>query len=135
MTTRRRRSIQVLADGHGWEKWANLPRERQKLFDMIDATKAGRVVFLSGDRHIGAMYRETKGAPYPIYEMTSSGLTQYFSAASEEGQNRVGAVFGAVNFGTVDIDWWAGRVALSIRGMNGEVVRRQTIELSEIGFK
>ncbi len=128
-------SIQVLADGHGWEKWANLPRERQKLFDMIGATKAGRVLFLSGDRHIGGMYRETKGTPYPLHEMTSSGLTQFFSAASEDGQNRVGAVFGAVNFGTIDIDWWAGTVALSIRSMNGEVVRRQTIDLSEMVAK
>jgi alkaline phosphatase D len=125
-------SIQVLADGHGWEKWANLPRERQKLFDLIGAAKANRVVFLSGDRHIGGLYRETKGAPYPLYEMTSSGLTQFFSGSNEDGQNRVGAVFGAVNFGTIDIDWWTGTVALSLRSMNGEVVRRQTIELAEM---
>ncbi len=123
-------SIQVLADGHGWEKWANLPRERQKLFDTITVARADRVVFLSGDRHLGAMYRESAGTPYPLHEMTSSGLTQYFSAAAEDGSNRIGAVFGAVNFGTVDIDWWSGTVALSIRSMNGEVVRRQTIEFA-----
>jgi alkaline phosphatase D len=128
-------SIQVLADGHGWEKWANLPRERQKLFDLIGSTKANRVVFVSGDRHIGALYRETKATPYPFYEMTSSGLTQYFSAASEDGQNRIGAVFGAVNFGTIDIDWWAGTVTLALRSMNGEAVRRQTIELQELTVK
>jgi alkaline phosphatase D len=128
-------SIQLLADGHGWEKWANLPRERQKLFDLIGTTKASRVLFLSGDRHIGALYRETKGTPYPFYELTSSGLTQYFSAASEEGQNRIGAVFGAVNFGTIDVDWWAGNVTLAIRAMNGEPVRRQVIELGELAAK
>jgi alkaline phosphatase D len=26
-------SIQVLAEGHGWERWGNLPRERQRLFN------------------------------------------------------------------------------------------------------
>jgi alkaline phosphatase D len=128
-------SIQLLADGHGWEKWANLPRERQQLFDLIGTTKAGRVLFLSGDRHIGAIYRETKGTPYPFYEMTSSGLTQYFSAASEAGENRLGEVFGAVNFGTIDIDWWAGSVTMAIRGMNGEPVRRRVIELQELAAK
>ena len=28
-------SIQVLAEGHGWEAWRTLPSERQKLYDLI----------------------------------------------------------------------------------------------------
>jgi alkaline phosphatase D len=28
-------SIQVVAEGHGWERWGNLPRERQRLYDLI----------------------------------------------------------------------------------------------------
>lgn len=128
-------SIQLVADGHGWERWGNFPRERAKFYDLVRETKAGRVVVISGDRHIGAIYKETKGTPYPVYDITSSGLTQFFSAAREDGPNRVGPLFGAVNFGTIDIDWWANTVTLSLRGMNGEAVRRQVIDLAEITIK
>ena len=49
-------SIQVLADGHGWERWGNLPAERKRLFKLIENTGANGVIFLSGDRHRAAMY-------------------------------------------------------------------------------
>ena len=52
-------STQVLAEGHGWERWGNLPLERRKLFDTIRQSGAKGVILLSGDRHIGALYRET----------------------------------------------------------------------------
>jgi alkaline phosphatase D len=44
-------SIQVVAEDHGFEKWMNLPRERDRLFKLIRDTGAGGVVLLSGDRH------------------------------------------------------------------------------------
>ena len=56
-------STQVLAEGHGWERWGNMPLERQKLFDTIRDSGAKGVVLLSGDRHIGALYRETPAWP------------------------------------------------------------------------
>jgi alkaline phosphatase D len=122
-------SIQVLAEGHGWERWGNLPRERQRLFNLIDETGATGVVLLSGDRHIGGMYRQTTGVPYPLTEITSSGLNQVFPGNREAGPNRLGAVYGAANFGTVDVDWWGQVAILSLRGGNGESVRRETIDL------
>jgi alkaline phosphatase D len=125
-------SIQVLAEGHGWERWGNLPRERQRLYDLIRDTNASGVVFVSGDRHIGALYRETYGTPYPLVEITSSGLNQIFASNRETGPNRLGAVYGAVNFGTVDVDWWDGTLALSLRGENGEPVRRHAVRLDEL---
>ena len=33
-------SVQVLAEGHGWEGWDNLPLERTKLLGLIDETAA-----------------------------------------------------------------------------------------------
>lgn len=125
-------SIQVLAEGHGWERWGNLPRERQRLFDLIGRTKAGGVVFLSGDRHIGGLYRGASGSPYPLVEITSSGINQAFQDNREQGPNRLGAVYGAPNFGTIDIDWWEGTVVLSLRGTNGEPVRRHALRLDEL---
>ncbi|MEA2803313.1 MAG: alkaline phosphatase, partial [Rhodospirillaceae bacterium] len=51
-------STQVLAEGHGWERWGNMPLERQKFLDTIRDSGAKGVVLLSGDRHVGALYRE-----------------------------------------------------------------------------
>jgi alkaline phosphatase D len=125
-------SVQVLAEGHGWERWGNLPRERDRLFALIAATGAEGVIFLSGDRHLGALYHRPAGASYGLYEITSSSLNRPFVNASEAGPLRLGAVYGAVNFGTVDVDWWAREVTLSVRTANGEPVHRVTIPLGEL---
>ena len=125
-------SVQVLAEGHGWERWGNFPRERQRLYDLIRDTGARGVVFLSGDRHIGGLYRETTGTPYPLVEITSSGINQVFAANREPGPNRLGAVYGAANFGTADIDWWDFTLTLSLRNEAGEPVRRQSIRLDQL---
>jgi alkaline phosphatase D len=125
-------SIQVASDGHGWEKWGNFPRERQKLYDLVIKSKAQRVLLMSGDKHHAGIYRETGGVPYPLYEITSSSLNIPSRGISEAGAKRLGAIYGATNFGTIDIDWWAGEVMLSVRAVNGEPVRRQTVRFSEI---
>jgi alkaline phosphatase D len=125
-------SIQVLAEGHGWERWGNFPRERQRLYDLIRDTGANGVVFLSGDRHIGGLYRESAGTPYPLVEITSSGINQEFAANREPGPNRLGAVYGAPNFGTVEIDWWEGILTLSLRNGAGEAVRRHSLRLGDL---
>lgn len=125
-------SIQVLALGHGWERWGNLPRERARLLGLIAETGAAGVILLSGDRHLGALYRLADGVPYPLYEITSSGLNMFYAAAREAGPLRLGAVYGRENFGTIDIDWWAGEVTLAVRALNGEPVRRVTIPLAAL---
>src|SRR5260370_22121167 len=73
-------STQVLAEGHGWERWGNMPLERQKLLDTIRDSAAKGVVLLSGDRHVCALYREMPTRLYPLYEMTSSCLNMVFCA-------------------------------------------------------
>ncbi len=113
-------SIQVLAEGHGWERWGNFPHERKQLFDLIARTQARGVLFLSGDRHIGALYRETQGVPYPLLDLTSSGLTHAWKTASEAGPNRLGALIGELHFGCIDIDWPTGQLTLGLRGPAGE---------------
>jgi len=127
-------SVQVLAEGHGWERWGNLPRERQRLLDLIAETGASGVILLSGDRHVGGLYRHP-GAPYALYEITSSGLNMFYAAAREAGPLRLGQVYGRENFGTVDIDWWAGRVTLSVRALNGEPVRRTVFALAALSAR
>ena len=100
--------------------------------DLIRDTGANGILILSGDRHIGALYRQSTGVPYPLIEITSSGINQVFPSNREAGPNRVGAVYGAANFGTIDVDWWERSATLSIRGMNGEPVRRLSVPLQEL---
>jgi alkaline phosphatase D len=125
-------SVQVLAEGHGYERWGNLPRERERLLELIKSTHANGVILLSGDRHVGALYRLAEGVPYPLYEITSSGLNMFYPEAHEPGPLRLGAVYGRENFGTIDIDWWAGEVTLSVRALNGEPVRQVVVPLKAL---
>ena len=67
-------SIQIIAEGHGFEKWGNLPREKKKLYDLIDSKKIKDIIFLSGDRHAGGIYKEKTTKGTMLYEITSSSL-------------------------------------------------------------
>jgi alkaline phosphatase D len=127
-------STQVLAEGHGWERWGNLPLERQKFLDTIRDSGANGCVLLSGDRHVGALYRETPPGLYPIYEATSSGLNMVFWEAREPGPNRLGALYAAANFGVVDIDWPEHKITLALRDVDGNTQRSAILSLDELGL-
>jgi hypothetical protein len=99
---------------------------------ILPDTRANGVVILSGDRHVGGLYREADGTPYPLTEITSSGLTQVYPGNREPGPNRLGAVYGLENFGTIDVDWWDGTMTLSVRAMNGEPARRTTLRIADL---
>ena len=122
----------MLALGHGHERWGNLPRERARLLQLIAKSRANGVILLSGDRHRGALYRGDEAVPYALYELTSSGLNMFKADAHEPGPLRLGPMYGAVNFGTIDIDWSAGEVRLSVRALTGEPVREIGVPLSAL---
>ncbi|WP_306252682.1 alkaline phosphatase D family protein [Parvularcula sp. IMCC14364] len=134
-------SIQVIADGHGWEAWRTLPKEREKLYATITATGAENVIFVSGDRHAGGIYRRNLVTTYPLYEVTSSSLNAPLSAwldvtspdfRQEAGPHRIGEMFYDENFGIVDIDWEQEVVSLRLTSKTGETVREQIIPLTEL---
>ncbi len=124
--------IQVLADGHGWERWGNLPRERQRLLDTIARTNAQGVILLSGDRHIGAMYREASAMPYSLWEMTSSGLTHAWANASEAGPNRVSDLVRVNHYGLVDVNWATAQVQLQLKDTQGRSLQTATISMKDL---
>ncbi|HSH89025.1 MAG TPA: alkaline phosphatase D family protein [Ramlibacter sp.] len=124
--------IQVIVDGHGWERWGNFPLELQRLYRTIAATRAQGVVLLSGDRHFGAIYRETRGAPYPLYELTSSGITHTWRDAAEAGPNRIGDPFTELHYAMVDIDWTARSIRLALKDIAGVARRTQVISLDPL---
>ena len=121
-----------MADGHGWEYWANFPLERERLYRLVAAIGARGVLFLSDDRHVGALYREASGTPYPFFDMTSSGITHTWRDAIEAGPNRLGELFTDLHYGVVDLDWDAQTLRLALKDMQGAVRRSQLIRFNEL---
>ena len=81
-------SIQVIPDSHCFEKWANFPRERQRLLDAITHAPGAPVILLSGDRHLGEISRIDLADGRPLYEVTASGLNSAGAGKGEKNRFR-----------------------------------------------
>ncbi|HEY9296614.1 MAG TPA: alkaline phosphatase D family protein, partial [Phormidium sp.] len=110
-------SIQILPEEHKNEKWENFPKSRQRLFDLIAETKLSGVIFLSGDRHFAEISKMKTGSiPYPLYEITSSGLTHSWEKLEKEpNKYRQGQFFKYLHFGLMEIDWNSKPVLLKLQ--------------------
>jgi alkaline phosphatase D len=124
--------IQVVAEGHGWESWGNFPHELEKMRQLVQKTQAKGVIFLSGDRHIGAVYKSKTNNHYPLYELTSSGMTHAWANANEAGPNRLGPLITQNHFALIDFNWPQKQIQLGFQNTHGEWLKRQSIELSEL---
>jgi len=120
-------SIQVIADGHGWEAWGRMPHERERFFDLIEQTNAKGVVLLSGDRHARSIYRRDDVVDYPLYEVTASSLNVPIRSLldpantepEEAGPHRLHPMQYNPNYGLIDIDWDARNVTLTVASPEG----------------
>jgi len=129
-------SIQVIPEEHGFEKWANFPHERERLFRLIRETGADGVVILSGDRHLAELSRlPAEVVGYPLVEVTSSSLNTGRHGPVEPNRHRIGGdSFRADNFGVVRVDWAAPdpHVALEVRDVQGKVVLTEQLGLGTL---
>lgn len=127
-------SIQAVSSQHPWEKWANFPKAHQRLYDVIEQSGAPGVVLLSGDRHHAELSRHDEAVSYPLYDLTSSGLTHVAPAGPEPNRHRIGELVNVLNFGLVTIDWDADPITLQlqIRDQDGEPRINRTVPLSEL---
>ena len=91
-------SIQVLPTDHGFEKWDLFPQARRRLLDLLAELKPALPILLSGDRHLAEIMVDSVG-DYPIYEVTSSGLTHSYENAREPNDKRISDLIGQKNFG------------------------------------
>ena len=126
-------SVQLAAEGTGWEGWSNFPHDRQRLLALIRQHRADGLVVLSGDMHYADISCWTEGAPYPIWDATSSGLTEVWPIPTPNRQRR-SKVLADRNFGMLDIDW-TGRdpvVAMNIHDGQGQLRLSQTLRLSQL---
>jgi len=97
-------SIQFLSAEHGFEKWQNLPHERERLISLLKQVDQP-VMVLSGDRHISE-WSVLKTAEKEIVDFTSSGLTHsYEDFSGEPNALRKGEVVSVPSYGLLDIDW------------------------------
>ncbi|QLC26714.1 alkaline phosphatase family protein [Parasphingopyxis algicola] len=125
-------SIQVLTDAHNWEKWGNMPHERQRLYEALALRNGGGMVILSGDRHSGGLYHgEPEALGESVWELTSSSLNFSF-ASGDTGERepdplRRSGFFSDENFGMVEIDWASGEVALTLNGSDGNSLHSERI--------
>lgn len=127
-------SIQVVPQDHLWEKWANQPKERDRLFRLIRDTKAAGVIFLSGDRHLAEISMMDGGVGYPLYDLTASALTQSRAdwRLQEPNRHRVGTMNYGNNFGLVEVNWneTDPEIRLQIRDVQNDVIVQQKLRLS-----
>ena len=101
-------SLQVASDGHAWECWMRMPDEFQRLCATLRETRANGVVFISGDTHWGELSRIDpweSGVPYPLYDVTSSGLNQSWAWTNMNNSRREGLPLWKPNWGSVELDW------------------------------
>lgn len=126
--------IQIVAKEHDFEKWANFPTSRQRLLDMLVKLKPKGTFILSGDRHIAEISKmDLPGLPYPLYDLTSSGLTHTWEKEwPESNKYRVGQLVIKKNYGLLNINWSkeAPTVTFEAKGHNDSTFLTHTFSLN-----
>lgn len=97
-------SIHVLAESHGWERWGNLPLERQRLIRLI--------------------------APYPLVEVTASSFNRPRRDAREHDVLQLNEIVTDATFGLVRIDWRARQIMLELHAGDDTTVRTLPVAFS-----
>lgn len=109
--------IQILSSEHNFEKWANFPVARKRLLNLLVKTKVKGAILLSGDRHIGEFSKmEVKGLKFPLYEITSSGLTHSaINNSGEVNQYRVGPLVNQKHYGLMKLSNNGDKLSVKIQ--------------------
>ena len=117
-------SIQFLSQEHGFESWGNMPHEVAKMKKIIVNSKAKGVILLSGDRHLAEISATAvKGLSYPLYDVTSSGLTHSYEAYTfEPNRHRKSKVISEKNFGVLKFDLSTHTLTMELRGYENKLL-------------
>lgn len=129
-------SIQFVPEFAGCESWANLPHEKVRMLELLKATKANGVIFLSGDRHWCEFSKMDGMAGYPIYELTASAMTQRHPRGTPTPNiyRHIAKTYHEANVGTLRLEW-AGKetkLHLGIVDAEGKTQIEYTIPLTEL---
>ncbi len=127
-------SLQLLTEFNGWESWANFPAERERLFALLRRLGTEGVFIVSGDSHWAELSRLDGALDYPLWDLTSSGLTEEWHRVSPNPR-RQGEAYAGANYGLMEIDWQLPdpAITLTIRDVHGNVVISHRLRLGDLG--
>ena len=127
-------STQFSHEYNGWESWTNVPHERNRMLELIKKTRANGVVFISGDVHWGEISKLVTDDLYPIYDITSSGLTQTWPN-TEPNKNRIGKVERKNNFGMVVFELKdSPNLIFILKNIKGKTKVKHKVSLDELTY-
>jgi len=120
---------------NGYEAWANFPSEQKRMLELIRKTQASGVLFISGDVHYAEISELISEISYPIYDITSSGITETWEFATPNS-NRIEGPVMENNFGLITIEWNSNdpKIKMEIWDYRNNQRIEHTISLSEITF-
>jgi alkaline phosphatase D len=120
---------------NGYEAWANFPHEQKRFIDLIKRTRANGVLFISGDVHYAEISKLQADGCYPIYDITSSGITSTWMFATPN-DNRIEGPVMDNHFGLISINWDVKDplIKMEIWDVRNNQRIEHSIRLSEIRF-
>jgi len=120
---------------NGYEAWANFPHEQKRMLELIKKAKASGVLFISGDVHYAELSKLNEPDLYPIYDVTSSGITSTWDFATPN-DNRIDGPVMENNFGLLKINWDEPdpQITAEIIDATGKVRITRQVRLSEISI-
>lgn len=128
-------STQFGIEYNGYEAWANFPHERERMVNLIKKTKANGVMFISGDVHYAEISKYEAPGCYPLYDVTSSGITSTWYFATPNAHRIEGPVM-ENHFGLISIDWKQKDPAITMEIIDIKENQRieHTVRLSQLSF-
>lgn len=105
------------------------------------SVSAAGVIFISGDVHYSEISKLQPEGLYPLYDVTSSGITQVWPDI-EQNRNRVGSAHSRNNFGMLEVEWGedggsimdTAAVRMVLRDADDQVLTNHTVLLSQLAL-
>ena len=128
-------TLNRLPEFTGWESWANFPEDRQRLLTFFEKENISGVMMISVDTHWGEVSKLKEQNSYPLWEVTSSGLSEKWKDVSPN-KHRVGNYTHEVNYGFIEIDWQKADpvITFGLKQVDGQVFSQHQLQLSELSF-
>jgi alkaline phosphatase D len=101
------------------------------MLQLIKETKANGVFFISGDVHYGEFSELKNKESYPIFDFTSSGLTQEWRFATPN-KNRIAGPIMQNNFGLIEINTLEKTIEVQLRDKTGSIVAEKLLHLEAL---
>lgn len=121
-------SIQLIAEGHTFEKWANFPHEKERFFNLLRRTQPRNLFVVSGDRHRASIAKQDVRGWGTLYDITASGLNKAIDK-NESDPSYVGEQIKVDNFGLALIDWSRRKIEIQLRNADNAIVNKLDLKI------